>query len=367
MNIKKNVLYILGAGFTAPLEIPTMANFMFKARDMFSLDPSTYGYFKDVFKQIDALHKAKTYIECDLLNIEDILSILEMRNFVLGEQEEVETFRSFLADVIKHHTPEPPVFPHPLDWELETWIRRIFGNIQYLPPYGFFLANLLNLEAIKKTYTPKHDPPRFMQSEQEPDANYGIITLNYDLVFENYLDYLAVTNNVLRPDIRRITTYNGEQDVYDNNSACVIAKIHGSIEDPVSIIPPTWNKITMGDRVGVWRLAHELIRKANFIRVLGYSLPESDTYFKYLLTSGIIESENLKGIDVVCLDDTDQLEKRYKKVITFRQLNYANGDITEYLKPLSEKLIETADAEKNRRVRFNSLERLHENFMRQSR
>jgi len=46
-----HVVYILGAGFSAPLGLPVMANFLEISKDMFASDPETYRDFAKVFKR----------------------------------------------------------------------------------------------------------------------------------------------------------------------------------------------------------------------------------------------------------------------------------------------------------------------------
>ena len=37
-------VYIVGAGFSAPLGLPVMSNFLMKSKDMYPLDPERFGY-----------------------------------------------------------------------------------------------------------------------------------------------------------------------------------------------------------------------------------------------------------------------------------------------------------------------------------
>ncbi len=100
-NKLDKIVYILGAGFSAPLGIPVMSNFLDKSKDMFALEPERYSNFKDVFRTIDRMYKSKGYYTTDLFNIEEILSILEMSEQV-GDGKEKSSFIKYIADVIKH-------------------------------------------------------------------------------------------------------------------------------------------------------------------------------------------------------------------------------------------------------------------------
>lgn len=98
------VVYFLGAGFSASLGLPVMSDFLMRSKDMYALDPDRYEHFQDVFKTIERLSISKNYYETDLFNIEEILSILEMRE-LLGEEEVRSLFIKYIIDVIEHYTP----------------------------------------------------------------------------------------------------------------------------------------------------------------------------------------------------------------------------------------------------------------------
>jgi hypothetical protein len=106
-------------------------------------------------------------------------------------------------------------------------------------------------------------------------------------------------------------------------------KLHGSIES--DIIPPTWNKILHEEIKSDWEGAFNALSKANHIRILGYSLPSTDSYLKYLFKSAISKNDFLKSIDVICLDPTNTVEARYREFINFPKLNFTNTNLTKYL------------------------------------
>ena len=78
----EKVTYILGAGFSAPLGLPVMQDFLAKSKDLYFSDPRRYRHFQRVFELVRNLSITKNYFDADLFNIEEILSILEMQVFV---------------------------------------------------------------------------------------------------------------------------------------------------------------------------------------------------------------------------------------------------------------------------------------------
>jgi NAD-dependent SIR2 family protein deacetylase len=55
MSVTDKVVYLLGAGFSAPLGLPVMSNFRMKSEEMFASDPKAYPHFENVFKTIKEL------------------------------------------------------------------------------------------------------------------------------------------------------------------------------------------------------------------------------------------------------------------------------------------------------------------------
>ena len=52
------VVYVLGAGFSAPLGIPVMSNFLVKSKDMYFASPERFSHFQKVFDRIRSTHVA---------------------------------------------------------------------------------------------------------------------------------------------------------------------------------------------------------------------------------------------------------------------------------------------------------------------
>src|SRR4051812_9097662 len=102
----EKVVYLLGAGFSAPLGLPLMSNFLVRSKDAFAADPDKYAHFQEVFKTIDGMHVCKSYFDADLWNIEEVLSILEMREG-LAASSVARSFTKYIIDVIQHYTPRP--------------------------------------------------------------------------------------------------------------------------------------------------------------------------------------------------------------------------------------------------------------------
>lgn len=351
------VVYILGAGFSAPLGLPVMGNFLSKARDQFFADPITFSHFKPVFKQIDDLARVRKAYRADLHNIEEVFSMLEMRSALTNSSRLVRGFSQFICDVIKFHTPPVKGYPGRLPG---NWHDFVFGNRTHVPNdhhYGAFVASLLRLELAEVQGGNADDGGRFVVTHGASNTtSYAVVSLNYDEVLEQYAAHLS----------RRIgIPLSFEFDFCRNGSAwgggCKIAKLHGDAGKG-DVVPPTWSKGINNNIIKTWRLAHGLLAQATQIRVLGYSLAESDLYVRYLLKASALRSDRLKAIDVVCLDSADVVKSRYRNLIEHPGLRFANEDVVSYLKGITPRKVTGGVGPLS--CAWGTLERAHEATMR---
>lgn len=341
----EKVVYILGAGFSAPLGLPLMHNFIEKSKDMFFENQAKYSNFNEIYNMIKEISYLKNYLNSDLSNIEEILSILEMNYFIDDKDALVDKYKMFLKNVIEYYTPS--IVLRDEIYKTGNWEDFIFTS-DYRN-YGNFILAMLNIE-FKRVNLPNGNKVIECIPKQKK-YNYSVITLNYDLVIENIIKYVndnfSTTFNI---------TINNETD----SNTLFISKLHGSIN--ADIIPPTWNKRHPNYLREYWKKAHVLIRDANYIRILGYSLPISDNYVKYLFANALKDSMHIKNIDVICKDSDGRTEKRYRDLFTFPKLKFTNSDITTYIG--GNKFINENQREKTFLFSSDILESWHKEYMR---
>jgi hypothetical protein len=338
------VVYVLGAGFSAPLGVPVMSNFLVKSKDMYFDDPGRYGYFEKVLDRIQRMSIVKNYYRADLFNIEEILSISEMSSFVHGHQFRNE-FIQYIKDVIEYYTPDIQHYGQlPSNWQ-----GFAFGNDQRWTAYGYFVTNLCNVRL--GTAETKQGTVYTCSRNDDIKAHYAVVSLNYDLVLEKVC---AFVNKHFRMDAP-MGFCGGDAD----GDGTILAKLHGSL-DVGAIVPPTWSKGSHPEIVPAWRRALEELRAANHIRFIGYSLPAADAYVRYLLKAAAIDAPHLKTVDVICWDPTGSARAQYDEFITFANYRFVSGKTQDYLKVLS-------DLTLGREHRFGHpwrrLEKSHEAFM----
>lgn len=164
----------------------------------------------------------------------------------------------------------------------------------------------------------------------EPFFKINFVTLNYDLLLEQLIDIVRVSE----PAITVEKTYNHRYQ-FLRQDEIKIAKLHGSIDG--SIIPPTWSKGSNADVKNGWRLAYNLIKDSHVVLILGYSMPDNDNYFKYLLGVALKANNRLKKIKVVTLDSDKTTEARYDRL--FKQqlgakYSFHNQRIEDFMRQL---------------------------------
>lgn len=288
------VVYLLGAGFSAPLGLPVVSNFRIKSYELFARDPTKFSHFQEVFDRINDLSRIKNFYDANLYNIEEILSLLEMEHHLEGKKLP-ENFIRYIVEVIDHYTPK--IEPHERGQIPGNWQDWLFGPNSLWDWYGTFVGSLLDLN-FSRSGGQFHGnySDIVVGTNYNPHARYSVITLNYDMVLENVCEFV---NNQYLPQEWRASFIDGlsTEDKYPTRKgryAPSLAKLHGSSHTG-KIVPPTWNKGNNPEIVPTWKLAYQLLTDADHLRIIGYSLPTADSYVRYLLKSAVISINISKG------------------------------------------------------------------------
>jgi SIR2-like domain len=154
--------------------------------------------------------------------------------------------------------------------------------------------------------------------DNSAEGKNTIITFNYDTLLEDGLRELEVPFNYGLP----INSTNYPHSATVNRlfpNALPIYKLHGSVnwgigtddKDKINIytnyiearnagakillIPPTWRKFFGGHIANVWAKAVKALSTATRVIVIGFSMPATDTHFKYLLAAGLQNNISLRN------------------------------------------------------------------------
>lgn len=307
----QRVVYILGAGFSAPLGIPVVRHFLMRAKDLYFADRSKFAHFESVLKAVRALDSVKNYLHADLFNIEEVFSIIEMQR-QLGE--DVPDFAKFIADVVQATTPH---LPPPVDGGGS--LAQLFGTAKAWTNYGAFALLLARLKLLNQG--------RYACSLEHEDLRYDVITLNYDRVLELPLDQAVSASQSLAPGLYYRPSSKTPPTA---GSRLTLMKLHGDAADG-TIVPPTWDKSVRPNVQHDWRQAYEILSSANHVRVVGYSFPPTDTYFRYFLKAALSRTEHLKTVDILTLDTEGVTARRCRSTFAFKFMRFAPIDVEKYL------------------------------------
>ena len=104
-----------------------------------------------------------------------------------------------------------------------------------------------------------------------------------------------------------------------NLGTAISGKKHqcGSPLDPIPfIVPPTWNKSSeVGGLRNVWKRAARELGSAEQIIVVGYSLPPTDMFFKYLFALGSDSDTHLEKFIVINGPDGESTRSRFEALL----------------------------------------------------
>ncbi len=313
---QKNIVYILGAGFSAPHRLPVVANFMDVADEIYwNLEPGNErDVMEKVFKLKRGLSTAHEYVNTDLRNVEELLSIAEMqlRFQPNGQNDTGALLREFIRIVIEKRTRAPE------STREQCRTRDVFNPSRS----GWLLAFVAHLHGLM-VYEGSDEFAWTLQVGPQREENYTVITFNYDRLFE-----LATTS--LEGRLGHLIT---PEPPGSNSSqgCCALIKLHGCVGDTKSIVPPTSEKSVQG----TWSQAYDALVKANAIRFLGYSLPAGDEYFRCFLKAVFADerSKQFVCIDALTLDPDSTARGRFDAFLRLRppRFIFRHDSVDRYL------------------------------------
>ncbi|HUO36242.1 MAG TPA: hypothetical protein VMU43_14735 [Candidatus Acidoferrum sp.] len=304
-------VFIIGAGVSKQAGAPLMNDFLDRADQLRKRWTQRNEDFDLVFRGRDALQAAQSKATIELVSIESVFAAFEMAG-LLGElgslnSKEIESLPAAMVQVIQRTLEESISFPF------------TDNQIKPVQPYGTIASIVVR------------------STDRVNSHRVAFITFNYDLC----LDY-ALHSNVMRPNYC----------LTDNESGIKLLKLHGSLNwarcpdcnkivawnlsdffkqfvgpdfSSINLIklkiaenlskyrhcannaprvpfiaPPTWNKTMYHKELeNVWRAAARELSDAENIIICGYSLPDTDEFFRYLYALGSIGGAGLKRFWVI--------------------------------------------------------------------
>ena len=302
INNHHNV-YILGAGFSASRGLPLIKDFMIALRDA---HPWLVEHSR--VREAEAVTHVLEYrldsapagyrISIDLENIEELFSLADTGKDMLSQ--DIRIAIAATLDYKASVSPEPTTNFSTQDVSIlpKEW-RNDRSSINHSVPFYQFCAYSL------------------LGKWTDAKASSAFLTFNYDCLLEDALRGIGVgfeygirTHSANKLDVANVES-TGER--------VSVLKLHGSVNwmresrsKPLQIVnsyrevmnwkgipeivPPTWRKLFAKELVTVWKAALAEIERGTRIVVIGFSMPETDLHFKYLLASGLRRNVSLREI-----------------------------------------------------------------------
>lgn len=330
-----SVVFILGAGASKQCGAPLMANFLDVASDLLrrNLVGNSREHFDRVFSVIGQLQAVHSKAQLDLNNIESIFTALELGKVIQRipgiESSEIQATIDSLKELIVKTLEVTIKFP----------TRKT--HILVPAPYEQF-AELI----------------QHLRGGAEIPQTVSVISFNYDIAAD-----MALFRAGLKPTYILDNMYHGENPVpllklhgslnwasekgtnqinplhlseYLKKYSIPGFEEHGEVALPIGsqlveyyekftdvrvnpepvIVPPSWNKADYHQALSkVWAAAAQHLSEAEYIFVIGYSLPETDSFFRHLYALGSVGKSALRKIVVFNPESSGETDQRFRRLL----------------------------------------------------
>jgi hypothetical protein len=325
-------VFILGAGASRQGGAPLMSDFLDVA-DLLRRRgevPDSVAEFEMVASVLAKLQVVHSKSELDLTNIESAFAALEMAN-MLGRLPGADQ-----AEILAAIAALKKVIFKTLEVTLRLPVQD--GHANPPAPYDDFV------DLIAHLLYRSHPPQRV-----------AVITFNYDLALDYAchwkglsVDY-GLTDCAVRSDMPLLKLHGSlnwgtcdscsgivpwnlkeylqvfKWDLYSGPSSVTLGvasnlanKLHCGkpvLSEPL-LVPPTWNKGEYHAALAkVWARAAAELSEAENIFICGYSLPESDSFFRFLYALGTVGQQMLKRIWVCDPDKSGLVRRRFENLL----------------------------------------------------
>lgn len=312
-----------------------MATFLDVARQLYFAGKTGTGKasFELTFRAIAALDEVYAKAEIDTDNLEAVFAAFEMarlfgrlRDF---DEEAVKRLPDAMRDVIAE------TLEQTLTIERET--QDLPARYAAPRPYGDFVELLPQREAVRDItfLTFNYDLAlEFALLQRQLLVDYGFVPQRADdrvllLKLHGSMNWTACSNCTPKIAAFHLEDYYKQ---YPNDPFLAQQRLpiatrvrlsqfshcndpKGSDGTPL-LVPPTWSKGEHHQRIAqVWRHAARQLSDVRNIVVIGYSMPETDHFFRYLYALGTVSDTRLERFWVIDPDDTGAVEQRFRALL----------------------------------------------------
>lgn len=333
MARNQRTVFILGAGASAEAGGPLMWDFLDRARGLWRAQPGAHEETVGlVFRAIGELQRTHSKANIDIHNFEKVFAAFEMAG-TLGK------FGDFTAEEIKKL---PPAMRSVIVLTLEETVRFPFrrDRVHPPPPYDDFVSLL---KRLTDRPTAKHEVAvltfnydvgldfalesagqRFTYGFNEDKGAVPLLKLHGSLNWARCAECGKIHPARVGQYMQNTTDFRRFELSGDRRPSDIVVHIGSRPmetlccgetrrREPV-IVPPTWNKVSHYEQVAtVWAHAAEALSEAENIVVVGYSLPPTDEFFRYLYALGTVGNAPLERFLVV--DPDSDAASRFSELL----------------------------------------------------
>lgn len=328
-----NIVFILGAGCSKTAGAPLIAEFLDTASHLYSTGQVTpkNEHFERVFKAIGSLQAVHSKAQLDLNNIESIFNAFEIA-------DTIKKLPGFNSDEI----------PQVIESLKEVIVATLEHTVSF-PPQGSSIG-------IARPYDSFTGLIKYLTGEATPRRAISIITFNYDIAVDAALyvsripyDYCIESMDCsVMPLLKLHGSLNWASRRMDNTiipvslsdyfryyrvifpREAIDVKVpigtqlneyfskytQEQVNDEPFIVPPTWNKADHYSSINsVWARAAYDLSEAEYIFIIGYSLPETDVFFRLLYGLGTVSNTPLKCVQVFNPDNSADIRRRFESIL----------------------------------------------------
>ena len=327
-------------------------DFIDRARNYFddpssSIDTEEREHFRRFLDFKQKMSQAREKVRIDLDNIEQLFGLVEIsQRLGLATPETRESTVYVIAKTLELATGSTR--SDRIEFAPNT---RILGKRGGNVPGGFTFSGATGYQIYSAEmyhYFASLASGGLDDPDREGTRSNTFITFNYDLILDDSLRRVGLTPNYYLPGS------NSHPEVNNNSTtSCTILKLHGSTNWSICshsgcnrnvvvfdgkvtaapselrsrvcptcntaafqpmLIPPSWDKSEYSAIMRpIWRKAVEELQLASRICVIGYSMPEADSFFKYLLALALSANHNLYKFIVV--DKNPHIAAKYEDLL----------------------------------------------------
>lgn len=328
-------VFILGAGASRESGAPLMSDFFDVMERVIegNQDQTLKDALHAVIRAVVDLESSAARINVDTNNVESILGLFEMARLIdtpilEGNADRgvdlVDTLDRLIAETIERSVLfDCPSQAGPVPHASYMALANLIGQIRQTSHQGCAVVTLNYDCALELALAYSNVPYQYSLPSEKPldgavpvlklhgSLNWGHCTTE-DSSIHPIVPYRVenfVQNVHIRPGTQQVLL-----SISQSLDRLVCPECSEKCTKTPVIVPPSWNKTSVGDALKpVWRRAAAELNNARNIYAIGYSMPQTDLFFRDLLAIGLKGGSRIERFWVY--DPSKDVCDRYRTTI----------------------------------------------------